>query len=42
MLVAGFLVLMSTFLVINHRREDLSVPDTELESDDSPDADTCP
>jgi hypothetical protein len=40
MLVVGFLVLMSVFLVINHRRDDLSVPDPEVESDDSPDADT--
>jgi hypothetical protein len=31
---------MSVFLVINHRRDDLSVPDPEVESDDSPDADT--
>jgi hypothetical protein len=33
MLVASFLVLMSVFLVINHRREDLSVPDPEDASD---------
>ncbi len=42
MLVAGFIVLISVFLVINHRRDDLSVPvpDPEIESDDTPDAGT--
>ncbi|SAK88668.1 membrane protein [Caballeronia temeraria] len=35
MLVVAFLVLMSVFLVINHRREDLSVADPEVESGDS-------
>jgi len=35
MLVVAFLVLMSVFLVINHRREDLSVADPEEESGDS-------
>jgi hypothetical protein len=35
MLVAAFLVLMSVFLVINHRREDLRVADPEVESADS-------
>jgi hypothetical protein len=39
MLVVGFIVLMSVFLVINHRREDLHMPDAEVESDDTPDAD---
>jgi hypothetical protein len=29
MLVAGFIVLMSVFLVINHRREDVRVPDSD-------------
>ncbi len=38
MLVGGFLVLMSVFLVINHRREDLRVPDPDVESDDVSDA----
>ncbi|WP_244816577.1 Pr6Pr family membrane protein [Caballeronia sp. Lep1P3] len=32
LLVAGFLVLMSFFLFVNHRRDDLSVPDPEVES----------
>jgi hypothetical protein len=36
MLIVSFLVLMSVFLVINHRREDLAVPEPEVESDDSP------
>ncbi|SAL77155.1 membrane protein [Caballeronia peredens] len=36
MLVVAFLVLMSVFLVINHRREDLNVADPEVESGDSP------
>jgi hypothetical protein len=36
MLVVAFLVLMSVFLVINHRREDLSVADPEEESGDPP------
>jgi hypothetical protein len=40
MLVAAFLVLMSLFLVINHRRDDLRVPDPEVESDESQDTDT--
>ena len=40
MLVTGFVVLMSVFLVINHRRDDLSVPDPEVDSDDTPDAGT--
>ncbi|SAK80065.1 membrane protein [Caballeronia catudaia] len=35
MLVIAFLVLMSVFLVINHRREDLSVADPEVESGES-------
>ncbi|SAK69827.1 membrane protein [Caballeronia fortuita] len=35
MLVIAFLVLMSVFLVINHRRDDLSVADPEVESGDS-------
>jgi len=35
MLVGAFLALMSVFLVINHRREDLSVADPEVEADDS-------
>ncbi|SAL74616.1 membrane protein [Caballeronia arvi] len=35
MLVIAFVVLMSVFLVINHRREDLSVADPEVESRDS-------
>jgi hypothetical protein len=35
MLVAGFIVLMSVFLVINHRRDDLLVPEPEVESNDS-------
>jgi len=35
MLVVAFLVLMSVFLAINHRREDLSVTDPETESGDS-------
>jgi hypothetical protein len=35
MLVAAFLVLMGVFLVINHRREDLSVAEPEVESGDS-------
>jgi hypothetical protein len=39
MLVGGFLVLMCVFLVINHRRDDLSVPDPELESDETSDTD---
>ncbi|WP_321799281.1 Pr6Pr family membrane protein [Caballeronia sp. J97] len=36
MLVVAFLVLMSVFLMINHRREDLSVADPEIESGDPP------
>jgi hypothetical protein len=35
MLVAAFVVLMGVFLAINHRREDLSVADPEVESGDS-------
>jgi hypothetical protein len=35
MLVVAFVVLMSVFLAINHRREDLSVADPEVESGDS-------
>ncbi|SAK90861.1 membrane protein [Caballeronia calidae] len=35
MLVIAFIVLMSVFLVINHRRDDLSVADPEVESGDS-------
>ncbi|MEZ2351752.1 Pr6Pr family membrane protein [Caballeronia sp. RCC_10] len=38
LLIVAFLVLMSVFLVINHRREDLSVPDPEVESDDMADS----
>ncbi|SAL01103.1 membrane protein [Caballeronia pedi] len=34
MLVVAFVVLMCVFLVINHRREDLSVADVEVESGD--------
>jgi hypothetical protein len=40
MLVVGFIVLMSVFLVINHRREDLAVPDPETDSLDSRDTGT--
>jgi hypothetical protein len=40
MLVGGFVILMSVFLVINHRRQDLRVPDPEVESDDTVDAHT--
>lgn len=39
-LVASFIVLMSVFLVINHRRQDLSMPDPETEPVDSEDAGT--
>ncbi|SAL01882.1 Pr6Pr family membrane protein [Caballeronia ptereochthonis] len=35
MLVVAFLVLMSAFIAINHRREDLSVADPKAESGDS-------
>ena len=35
MLVVAFLVLMGVFIVINHRREDLSVADPEVESGDA-------
>ncbi|WP_053569790.1 Pr6Pr family membrane protein [Caballeronia cordobensis] len=35
MLVGAFIVLMSVFLVINHRRQDLNVADPEVESGDS-------
>lgn len=40
MLIVAFLVLMSVFLVINHRREDLNAPDPEVESDDLSDPDS--
>ena len=35
MLVVAFVVLMSVFLVINHRREDLSIADPDVESGDA-------
>ncbi|WP_250535574.1 Pr6Pr family membrane protein [Caballeronia sp. AZ10_KS36] len=38
MLIVAFLVLMSVFLVINHRRDDLRVPDPEVDSDDVSDS----
>lgn len=35
MLVASFLILMSVFIVINHRRQDLRISDPDMESDDT-------